>query len=214
MSSNTPGLGESQKAIIEAIKRRGSRTIRSLAAELDLSVETVRDHLKSLTALGLARRATTLKERPGRPEIVYALTPAAEAVFPRREGEILAALASYLKQTGNEPLLRDFYQRFIASRREEALARVAHLSGQARVEEVARILSELGFMAVLEGDHERTKLRLCHCPLRDLVAVTQIPCGIEVGFIHELLGERATRISHMPAGGESCSYLTALEVGR
>lgn len=211
MSTNVPGLGESQRAILDAIKRQGQTTIRSLGAELGLNVETVRDHLKSLTAIGLVQRSGTSKEGPGRPDIVYTLTTSAESAFPRREGEILRSLAVYLKETGNEALLRDFYDRFIESRRAEALARVAHLSGRERAEEVAKILSELGFMAEIADRGGFPTLKLCHCPLRDLVRVTNIPCRAEVGFIHELLGERTARVSHIPAGDSSCSYLVSLE---
>ena len=211
MNTNIPGLGESQRAILDAIKRRGNATIRTLGPELELNVETVRAHLKSLTALGLVQRSGTSKEGAGRPEIIYTLTAAAESAFPNREGEILRSLAVFLKETGNEALLRDFYDRFIDSRRAEALARVAHLSGRERAFEVARVLSEFGFMAEITGQGDSPTLRLCHCPLRELIKATNIPCKAETGFIHELLGECDTRVSHIPAGDHSCSYLVSLE---
>jgi predicted ArsR family transcriptional regulator len=201
-----PGLGESQRSILDALKRRGRTTIPRLAAELRLNIETVRDHLKTLAGHGLVRREGSLRTGPGRPEIVYVLTPEAETLFPRREGEILQELVAYLKETGNERILREFFDRRIGSRRAEALARVAHLEGPERLQEVARIFSELGFMAVVEEPVEAPELRLCHCPLRELVDVTKIPCLAEIGFLAELLGERLTRVSYIPAGGACCSY--------
>lgn len=201
-----PGLGESQRAILDTLKRRGRATIPQLAAELGLNIETVRDHLKTLTAYALVRREGSLKSGPGRPEIVYGLAPNAETLFPRREGKVLQELAAYLKETGNERILRDFFKRRIGSRRKEALARVEHLEGRERLEEVARIFSELGFMATVEESPEAPQLRLCHCPLRELVDVTKIPCAAEIGFLAELLGEHLSRQSYIPAGGASCSY--------
>lgn len=201
-----PGLGQSQRSILDLLKRRGSATIPQLAAALGLNIETVRDHLKSLAVHALVRRQGSLRSGPGRPEIVYALTPEAETLFPRREGEILRELAAYLKQTGNERLLRDFFERSIESRRDQALARVEHLEGRERLEEVARIFSELGFMAQVEEQAEAPKLSLCHCPLRALVDVTRVPCVAEIGLIAELLGERLTRLSYIPAGAACCSY--------
>ena len=44
----TPGLGKSQQAILDALKRRGAATTPELAAALGRNVETVRDHLKVL----------------------------------------------------------------------------------------------------------------------------------------------------------------------
>jgi predicted ArsR family transcriptional regulator len=49
-------------------------------------------------------------------------------------------------------------------------------------------------------------LRLCHCPVRELVKVTMVPCRAEVGFVTELLGEKLTRVSYIPSGHAACSY--------
>jgi DeoR family suf operon transcriptional repressor len=201
-----PGLGEAARSILDLLKRRGSATTPQLAAELGLNIETVRSHLKTLAGHALVRRAGSLKSGPGRPEIVYDLTPEAETLFPRREGAILQELASYLKDSGNEHVLRDFVERGIARRREQALARVAHLEGRERLDEVARILSELGFMAQVEHQEDNASLRLCHCPLRALVDVTRVPCVAEIRLIGELLGDQLTRLSYIPAGAHSCSY--------
>lgn len=201
-----PGLGESPRAILDLLKRRGRATVPQLAAELSLNIETIRSHLKTLTGHTLVQRAGTLKSGPGRPEILYSLTPEAETLFPRREGEILRELASYLKETGHEHLLKHFVKQGVARRRDRALARVARLQGRERLEEVARILSELGFMAQVDDSGDSASLRLCHCPLRALVDVTRVPCSAEIGLIGELVGQRLTRESYIPAGAPSCSY--------
>ncbi len=143
---------------------------------------------------------------PGRPELVYGLTAKAESLFPRREGEVLRDLASHLVQTGHEGILREFFERRIGRRRAEALAMVQHLGGRERVEEVARIFSELGFMAVVEEHAGTSHLRLCHCPIRDLVDASPIPCLAEGSLVRELLGGHPTRVSYIPAGDASCSY--------
>lgn len=202
----TPGLGVSQEAILELLKRLGKATIPQMAAELGLNVETIRDHLKALVGYGLVRRQGNRRSGPGRPEVVYGLTAEAESLFPRHEGETLRELASYLVQTGQEATLRDFFEQRIGSRREEALARVRHLQGRERLNEVARVFSELGFMAVVEDQGSECQLRLCHCPIRDLIHATGIPCLAESGFLTELLGEQATRVSYIPDGAPSCTY--------
>lgn len=202
------GLGQSQRSILDVLKRRGSSTVPRIAEALGLNVETVRDHLKALTKHGLVHREGRLRAGPGRPEIVYGLTVAAETLFPRREGEVLQELALYLRDTGNAAVLHAFFDRFVGSRREEAMARVEGLEGRARVDEAAAILSELGFMAEVEEVEGGARLRLCHCPLRELVDVSKVPCRAEIGFVNELLGERPARQSYIPAGDASCSYAT------
>jgi predicted ArsR family transcriptional regulator len=201
-----PGLGESQQQILGVLKRGGPTTVPRLARALSLNVETLRAHLKTLAGHRLVERRSSVRGGRGRPEIVYGLTAEAEALFPRREGELLKGFASYLKERGHAALLRDYLERTMEVRREEALARVRGLKGRARLDEVARILSELGFMAVVEGAGEASTLRLCHCPIRELIEETKLPCRLEQGFVAELVGERLLRQSYIPAGDASCSY--------
>ncbi|HEX2167214.1 MAG TPA: helix-turn-helix domain-containing protein [Longimicrobiales bacterium] len=199
-------MSESRRRLLESLKRRGASTIPELAAEAKLNVETVRHHLQALQGQDLVQRQGTRSAGPGRPEVVYGLATRAESLFPRREGEILRSLVVHLKATGNEALLKEFFDAYIGERREAALARVAGLEGEARMQEAARILSELGFMALAQTGDDQNELRLCHCPLREVVEVTRIPCRAELGFVRELLGERLTRLSYIPAGDASCTY--------
>jgi predicted ArsR family transcriptional regulator len=201
-----PGLSLSQRRVLERLKRAGATTIPVLAGALSLNVETVRHHLRALEQLGYVERRGTRRPGPGRPEVVYALTDRAEGLFPDRQGEILQGLAAYLKETGNASLIEEFFERWISSRRQRAKARVEGLEGTARLQEVAAIMAELGFMASANVAAGRAQLHLCNCPLRDLVEVSRVPCRMEIAFMRELLGEELTRLSYIPAGDASCSY--------
>lgn len=204
-------LSPSHRALCDALKHRRRATVPELTEESGLNIETVREHLRTLTTRGLVRRDGTVRRARGRPEIAYVLTAAAEPLFPRREGEILHALGRHLVETGRQDLLRDFFDRFIGERREAALARVSHLTGPRRVREVARIMEEMGFMPVLEGPRSAPQLRLCHCPMRDLVDATRIPCRAEIGLLAELLGTELTRHGYIPDGDASCGYVLAAQ---
>jgi predicted ArsR family transcriptional regulator len=206
---HAPGLGHSQRAILEALKRQGRATTPGLATQLRLNVETVRGHLRSLLAEGLVSQAGSVRTRPGRPETLFALTGRAEALFPRLEGEVLQEFARHLGETGQQGVIDGFYREWIAERREAALGRLAGMEGTARVEELARILSEWGYMASVEQAADGPRLRLSHCPVRALVAVSMVPCRAEVGLITELLGEKLTRVSYIPSGHATCSYRLA-----
>ena len=201
------GLGASQQHILEHLKRRGSSTIPTIAGDVELNVETVRAHLRALAREGLVVRAGSRPKGPGRPEVVYELTPEAEQLFPNREGELLQRFAVYLEERGHPELVGGFFDEYVDSRRTEALARLDGLEGDDRLQEVARILSEEGFMAEIDSDAAgRNLLRLCHCPMRKLVAATRAPCRAELGFVKQLLGEKLARVSYIPAGDPACCY--------
>lgn len=203
--------GETQGRILDRLKRHGPSTVPALADALDRAVETVRTHLRRLEREGLVRREGRRRKGPGRPEIVFGLAPAAQALFPNHEAELLRDLARFLEGEGRADVIRRFFDARLRERRDDALARVAGLTGEARLDETVRILAEDGFMPeVGVDDAGRPLLRLTHCPIRGLVDVTPAPCRAEIGFVRELLGTALVRVSYIPAGDSACCY--ALEV--
>lgn len=202
------GIGESQARILEELKRSGAGTIQELAERLDLSVETVRSHLKGLAAKDLVERRGQRRRGPGRPEIIYGVTENADPLFPGREGEILQELARFLEDQGHGEIVGRFLEARMAERLESARECLEGLDGDDRLEAVAEILSEEGFMAQVDEEEEtgETVLRLCNCPVRDLVAMTKAPCRAELGFVQKLLDAELRRVSYIPSGDPVCAY--------
>ena len=198
------GFGPTRRRLLEALKRHGATTLRELGGELRVSRETLREHVQALAAEGLVVREGTRRHGPGRPEVLYGLAPRADALFPQRESQVLADLAAHLLARGGEAELKGFFEARAGRRLDAARARLAGLRGRKRLEEGARILAEEGYMAeVVDGT-----LRLAHCPLMGVVAVTRLPCRAELGMVESLLGHRLRRIDYLPDGGLSCSYRT------
>jgi len=202
-----PGLGETQRSLLAALKRKGQATVSDLGSIFDLSTGTLREHLNALAALGLLERTGTRREGPGRPEIVYGLTKRGDALFPQGESELLAEFVRHLLETGREDVLEQFFEARVAARRQEAERRIEGLEGAALQEEVVQIFSEAGFLAELDGDAEgHPVIRLCHCPLRAVVDETNLPCRSEIRLLEDLVGGRLERIEHIPDGDSACSY--------
>ena len=200
------GLGDTQQAVLLALKRLGAATQADVAREVPFAPATLREHLQSLVGRGLVQRLGSRHSKPGRPQVLYALTERANALFPSRTAEVLRELIVHLIDTGHAGLLEEFFEQRVAARRPAALARVHPLSGVARTQEVARILSEEGFMALVGGTAQQPTLRLCHCPLRDIVSITRLPCRFEQQLIAELLERPLHRLEYIPDGDTSCSY--------
>lgn len=206
----TSGLGDTQRRLLELLKRGGEQSVGDLAGRLDLAAETVRGHMNALAGQGLVRRAGQRKEGPGRPEILYRLTDEAEGLFPDEEGRLLRDLTSYLTEEGHDGVLAAFFEARVARQREKATDRLEGLDGRERLEEIAAILAEEGFMAeVVEAEETgegRPGLRLCHCPLKEMVAVSRMPCRAEASWIEEMSGTELVRRSWMPEGDRTCTY--------
>lgn len=200
------GLGDTQRRVLDLLKREGEQSVGQLAAALDLAVETVRGHLNALAGHGLVRRTGTRKDGPGRPEILYGLSAEAEELFPQEEGRLLRHLTAYLTEQGHDDVLESFFEARVDEQRAVARDRLEGLTGRDRLEEVAAILTEQGFMAEVVDD-DRPALRLCHCPLKEMVAVSRLPCRAEGAWVREMLGEELVRRSWMPDGDRTCTYV-------
>jgi predicted ArsR family transcriptional regulator len=204
-----PGLGETQRVLLETLKRRGPSTVAEVRAAVPLTPATLREHLVALAEQGLVRRHGTRRRGRGRPEVVWAIAPAAEALFPQREASVLRDLTEWLLAHRGERQLARFFADRVAVRRRAAKARVGALEGPARAAEVARLLSEEGYLAEALGHAGRPVLRIYHCPVKELVEATDLPCRAELGLVRELLGGRLVRIEHAAHRQGTCTYGTA-----
>jgi predicted ArsR family transcriptional regulator len=201
------GLGETQQAVLLVLKRLGNATQSQVAWEVPFAPATLREHLQSLVASGLVERQGSRHGKPGRPEVVYALTERGHALFPNSGPQMLRELIGHLTERGYTRVLRRFFQNRNAARRDAAQARLTGLSGRARLQEVACILSEAGFMAQVGTSPREPTLRLCHCPIRDVVSITRVPCQFEQQLLAELLDRQLQRVEYIPDGDASCSYV-------
>jgi predicted ArsR family transcriptional regulator len=205
----------SRRRLLALLKRRGPSAAGELARALRLTVPTVRQHLEALETLDLVARAGTRGAGRGRPQVLWSLAPGAERLFPESQGPVLAGLVRTLVAEGAEPRVERFLRERLTARRAEVGARLEGLEGRARLREVARILTEDGFLAEVEPGRKDSApvLRLCHCPVRDLVDATRIPCRLELGFVAGMLGADLERLSYIPDGDAACRYAVSGERG-
>lgn len=205
-----PGLGGSRRLLLDRLKRLGEAGLAELTAGLDLTVETVRSHLEALVAQGLVERAGLERAGVGRPRVRYRLAPAGEALFPDRGGELLRELAAHLLASGRGDLLEQFFAARLERKQAEAQAQVGRLAPAQRLDAVARLLSAEGFLAEVNDDSSQPRLRLHHCPLRELVEVTRLPCRSEMALVGALLGQPLRREGFIPEGAPACTYAVDL----
>ena len=203
-----PGLGQTQRELLQLLKRRGPSTTTELAESFDLASGTLREHLKSLEARRLLERVGTRREGPGRPHFIYGLTDAGQALFPQGEAELLVELVEYLLTTEGSEVLENFFEQRVDAIYSEAAGRIEEMVADERRGEAVRLLADAGFMPQVGEDPEtgETLIRLCNCPLKSVIAVTRGPCQAEERLVSQLLNADLERIAYMPDGDDSCTY--------
>ena len=200
-----PGLGQTQRQLLQLLKRRGPSTTSELAESFDLASGTLREHLKALEARRLLERVGTRREGPGRPHFIYGLTDAGQALFPQGKlGSVLLAVSA----TDGSELLERFFEQRVDAIYSEAAGRIEKMVAEERRNEAVQLLADAGFMPQIDTDRKTGEevIRLCNCPLKSVIAVTRGPCQAEERLVSQLLDARLERITYMPDGDDSCTY--------
>lgn len=210
-----PALAElppTRRALLVALRKRGEARAEELAAELEVTVSAVRQHLQGLAAADLVAHRVD-RPGPGRPRHVYRLAPAADALFPRAYGELTVELLDYIGDEDPELVARAFERRRRA-RVERTRERLADLDFDARVAEVARVLDEDGYLADVEplpadGPDRPAgwRIREHNCAILAVAQRYGHACGAEIAFLREVLPDAdVTRVSHILTGAHACTY--------
>ena len=122
-------LPTTRRAILNLLKRQGPLDASAVAEALALTPAAIRLQMSHLEDDGLLTHHDETAEgaRRGRPRHVYELASAAEALYPKRYGDLTTELLGYLGGPGATQVDELFEQRRQRRRIAGALPRTAHL---------------------------------------------------------------------------------------
>jgi len=205
-----------RRGLIERLKQDGAQDAGSLAEALGVSAMAVRQHLYALEGEGLV----TFEEeaRPvGRPAKLWRLTPQADRFFPDGHAELTLHLLAALRETFGEAGM----EKLLAARTAEQIAAYGRRVQPAdplktRLEALAKIRTEEGYMAAVEGNDRNGFLLVeNHCPVCAAARTCQGLCASELEVFRRVLGPDVTveRSDHILAGARRCAYRVMKTVG-
>lgn len=202
-------LTDAKRRFVERLKRVESATAPELAAHFGLTDTAARQHLEALEAAGLVRRGQPQRDGRGRPPVVWTVTPEADAYFPDRHGELSVELIHAIRDaTGEDGLAAVVEAR--AARQLAAYRTRIHpdASLPERIQALAALRSDEGYLAEVEAGDEAITLLEHHCPVGDAADACGALCQSELQVFQSLLGPDATvrRTQHRVAGDARCTY--------
>ena len=197
-------------AVLDLLKRAGPIAAEALAARLGITAMAVRQHLQGLEAAGLAAHRTAARGR-GRPAKLWRATAQADGHFPDAHASLAADLIGQMKQAFGEAGLDRLLALRTAEQEKTYRARLGRkVSLKARLEALARIRAEEGYMAELRRDPDTGGWLLVenHCPICAAARLCSGLCREELALFHRVLGPdvRLERVSHIVAGAGRCAY--------
>jgi len=203
-----PPVTATQRSVLYAVRRRGEATVADIADALGITISGARQHLLALVDDGLleAGDAARAPGQQGRPERAYSIAAPAESLFPRAYGELTNQLLGFLPAAA----VNDAFQSRRDVRIDAARARLAtKRTFDAKVDELARILDQDGYLAAVERDADGTvRIVERNCAIFAVAGEHPQACSTEIEFLRAALPEaEIDRQTHMLAGAHSCSYV-------
>jgi predicted ArsR family transcriptional regulator len=204
------GQPPGRRAVLGRLKTAGEATADQLAAELSITVGAVRQLLGPLGEAGLVAHRDD-RRGPGRPRRWYCLTPAAEALFPKRYGQLTNQLLGFIEDA-DPTLVTSAFERRADQRRARAEPRLAAAGSlEDQVVELARILDEDGYLADCASNPDGSWLVTeRNCAILDVARHHREACASELAFLRAVLPDATVeRVSHVLADGRHCAYRIA-----
>ncbi len=199
---------DTRRELLQLVKRRGSLSLDEAMDALGMARTTVREHLLRLERKGLVARSTERSGR-GRPSLRYRMTPKAKILFPSRDGELMGRVLEFLDQEGAQELVARFFETYWQERTDRIRAELAAAGDddlETRLELLAAILAEEGFMPNIERSGDGITVRECNCPFPESVKQTRLPCQLEAAFYEAIFGAAVERSHYIPDGHPACTY--------
>lgn len=199
---------KTKRAVLDALKLGGPSDASTLAEQQGLSAMAVRQHLYALQEEGFV----TFSEVPrpvGRPVKQWALTPSADRFFPDAHADLTAGLLGAMRSVFGE----DGLKRLIAERTAQQIASYAERTDplkslQEKLNELAAIRSEEGYMAGIEANGSGFLFIENHCPICVAASACSGLCDGELTVFQAVLGPKVkvARTDHALTGANRCAY--------
>lgn len=207
-SLDSPRLDTRQR-ILYHLKVGRRKTVKELAAALEISSVGIRQHLIFLEGAGWIRRDRE-QRRVGRPQFVYALTEQGdEQHFPRAYAPEMVGLLKAIQELDGAAGLDRLFEQRTEQLAKEYRGRIASEDLEERVKGLASIRAEEGFMAEWEKENEDSFILWEHnCAIYQVAHNCDQACIFEHElFCRVLDGADVTRESHILAGEPKCAYV-------
>jgi predicted ArsR family transcriptional regulator len=199
---------KTHQRIIELLKTQGPLTAKALAQELKVTTMGVRQHMLALEESGDVVFQDEKAPR-GRPTRYWTLTQKTNSHFADRHEELTVQLIdSVIAVFGDDGLEKLITNREESSMRSYRLALADRYGVQEKLEKLAEIRCDEGYMATVEQEDDFFWLLENHCPICAAATKCINFCRSELQLFQSLLSNVAviSREEHIIEGARRCAY--------
>jgi predicted ArsR family transcriptional regulator len=192
--------------VLELLRRKGRCSAETIASDLGVTPNAVRQHLTNLERDGLVVSQPERSGR-GRPSLLFGLTERADSVFPKRYGQLASMVLQEVQEMGGPDILDEVFAR-VAARHAVAIER--DLDGLDFDEKLRRVVAWIGRAGTLveqsEGA-EGVKVTIHNCPFRNTALKFPQVCSITPQLISRLTGAPISQAESIHRRDPYCSFV-------
>ena len=197
--------------ILLELKRAQPMTARDLAEKLGVSANAVRHHLKELEAEALVSYGRE-QRGVGAPTFAFRLTPQGEALFPKRYEQTLTDLLDRVAVKQGREAAVGMFDDLYADLTRRLQAELDGVAPEGRLDAVARVMSEAGYMAEVDERNGAFRLAEHNCAIRSVAERFPEVCAAEAKFLQAVLAASVERTAHIVGGCNACEYAITFDV--
>ncbi len=192
--------------VLELLRRRGRCSAETIAGDLGVTANAVRQHLTNLEREGLVVSQPERSGR-GRPALLFALTERADAVFPKRYGQLATMVLQEVQEMGGPDALDDVFAR-VAARHASALEHdLEGLDFDQKLRRVVAWIARAGTLAEQSETNEGIKVTIHNCPFRNTALKFPQVCTITPQLISRLTGAAISQAESIHRRDPYCSFV-------
>ena len=182
--------------VLSYMHKTHTASAREISRALNMSVESVRYHLRVLVSDGRFIESVLLtNEKRGRPEKVYSLSQSAL-------GDNLARLSDALLMEAGSHVRVEALAKRLAGESDfmnEAVAKRLNL--------VVEKLNKMNYHARWEAAAEGPRLIFGHCPYARIIEKHPELCTMDSALLEKLMGQAAKQLTTIRNGSKSCVFV-------
>ena len=192
--------------VLELLRRKGRCSAETIASDLGVTPNAVRQHLTNLERDGLVVSHPERSGR-GRPSLLFSLTERADSVFPKRYGQLATMVLQEVQEMGGPDALDDVFSR-VAARHAAALQpAIDGLEFDEKLRRVVAWIGRAGTLAEQTETAEGVKVTIHNCPFRNTALKFPQVCTITPQLMSGLLGTNISQADSIHRHDPYCSFV-------
>ncbi len=192
--------------VLELLRRKGQASAEAIATDLGVTANAVRQHLTNLEKDGFVVSHPERGAR-GRPALLFSLTERADAVFPKRYGQLATMVLQEVRDMGGDEALDEVFER-VAARHAKAIERdIEGLTFDQKLNRVVSWIGRAGTLAEKTETEEGVKVTIHNCPFRNTALKFPQVCTITPHLFSQLLGTGVSQSDSIHRRDPYCSFV-------